>query len=154
ARRYRGRVAAWEIWNEPNLTAVWRASPDQYVELLAVAYATLKDIDPGVLVVGPGTAGPGDLTNPASVIVLAWLQRMLSARQPLFDVFSFHPYEGRRSPEQAGLLPTVSKLQQLLQASNHPVRIWITEQGWASDYTNPAIDDLQQARLLVRAYLL
>ncbi|MGH2346549.1 MAG: hypothetical protein ACRDG4_15090, partial [Chloroflexota bacterium] len=154
ARRYRGRVAAWEIWNEPNLPISWRGSPEQYVELLAASYATLKEVDPTMLVVGPCAAGPGDLSNPASVAALAWIEHVLSSRRPLFDVFSFHPYEGRRSPEAAGLAETVGRLQRLLHVSGHPARIWITEQGWASDYRNPTIDDLEQARLLVRAYLL
>ncbi len=154
ATRYRGKVDAWEIWNEPNLPLSWRGSAEQYVELLAASYATLKEVDPGVLVVGPCAAGPGDLSNPASVASLAWIERVLNVRRPLFDVFSFHPYEGRRSPEAAGLTETVGRLQRMVQASGHPSRIWITEQGWASDYRNPTIDDLEQARLLIRAYLL
>jgi hypothetical protein len=154
ATRYRGRVAAWEIWNEPNLPSSWRGTPGQYVELLAAAYATLKEIDPAVLVVGPCTAGPGDLTTPASLRALGWIERVLAAPGPLFDVFSFHPYEGRRSPEQADLTQTVGHLHGLLRASGHPPRIWITEQGWASADPLLGIDELQQARFLVRAYLL
>lgn len=154
ARRYRGRVAAWEVWNEPNVPRSWRGTPDQYADLLAAAYATLKDIDPDVLVVGPCAAGPGDLTDPTSLAALAWIERVLDGRTPLFDVFSFHPYEGRRSPEQAGLVQTVQRLRHLLLTAGRPTRLWITEQGWASDNMTPALDDMQQARLLVRAYLL
>ncbi len=154
ARRYRGRVAAWEIWNEPNVSVSWRGTPEQYVDLLAAAYATLKEIDPDVLVVGPCTSGPADLSGPASLAALRWIQRILEFRAPLFDVFSIHPYEGRRSPEQAGFVQTVQRLRHLLRQAGRPARLWITEQGWASDYVHPALDDVQQARLLVRAYLL
>ncbi len=154
ARRYRGRVAAWEIWNEPNLPASWRGTVEQYVELLSATYTVLKEIDPTVTVVAPCTVGPGDLSNPASFVDLAWIERFLQFRRPVFDVFSFHPYEGRKSPEQSGLADTVRRLQGLLRTAGRPPRIWITEQGWASDGINPVIDDVQQARLLVRAYLL
>ncbi len=154
ARRYRGRVAAWEIWNEPNVSLSWRGTAEQYVDLLVAAYATLKDIDPDVQVIGPCTAGPGDLASPTARAAWAWIERVLDSRAPLFDVFSFHPYEGRRSPEQAGFVPTVQRLQHLLRGSGHPARLWVTEQGWASDDATPALDDVQQARLLVRAYLL
>jgi hypothetical protein len=154
ARRYRGRVAAWEIWNEPNLPASWGGTLAQYTALLAATYSTLKDIDPSVLVVAPCTVGPGDLATSASFADLAWIEHFLQYRQALFDVFSFHPYEGRASPEQSRLIPTVQRLGSMLQAAGRPVRIWITEQGWASDFVNPVIDDVQQARLLVRAYLL
>jgi hypothetical protein len=154
ARRYRRRVAAWEIWNEPNVPGSWRGTPEQYADILAAAYAALKDIDPEVLVVGPCTSGPGDLSGPSSLAAWRWIERVLNSRAPLFDTFSFHPYEGRRSPEQAGFVQTVQRLRQLVQRAGHPVRLWITEQGWSSDCANPALDDVQQARLLVRAYLL
>src|SRR5215203_4858341 len=35
ARRYAGRVTAWEIWNEPDLPLFWQPRPDP------VAYARL-----------------------------------------------------------------------------------------------------------------
>jgi hypothetical protein len=122
--------------------------------LLAAAYDTMKEVDPAVLVVGPCSVGPGDLTNPASLRALAWIEGLLSVRRPLFDRFSFHPYEGKRSPEQADLVAAVSRLRSLLRGAGYPDRIWITEQGWASALTHPIIDDMEQARLLARAYLL
>ena len=34
ARRYRGRVKAWGVWNEPNLPAFWAGTRAQYVDVL------------------------------------------------------------------------------------------------------------------------
>ncbi|MFB0545380.1 MAG: hypothetical protein ACETWB_00580, partial [Anaerolineae bacterium] len=59
ARRYRGRIRAYIIWNEPNLAREWgggRPDPAGYVEMLKVAYARAKAADPHCLVVSAGLA--------------------------------------------------------------------------------------------------
>lgn len=59
AARYKGRVAAWEIWNEPDAPEFWHGSPPDagaYVAMLKAAHRAIKDADPGALVyAGPLT---------------------------------------------------------------------------------------------------
>ena len=59
AARYKGRIAAWEVWNEPDAAEFWHGSPPSpaaYAALLKPAYAAVKDADPGALVyAGPLT---------------------------------------------------------------------------------------------------
>ena len=38
ARHFRGRVGAWEVWNEPNDRSFWQGSARRYVRLLRAAY--------------------------------------------------------------------------------------------------------------------
>ncbi len=41
ADRYKGKIAAYQVWNEPNLAREWGnqpPNPAQYVELLKVCY--------------------------------------------------------------------------------------------------------------------
>ena len=56
AARYRGRVAAYELWNEPNLSLEWDETypdPAYYVELLRVARPAIQRGDPNAkLIVG------------------------------------------------------------------------------------------------------
>ena len=54
AARYRGQVAAYEIWNEPNLAVEnggTVAVPAQYLAALRAAYPAIKAADPCALVV-------------------------------------------------------------------------------------------------------
>ncbi len=59
AARYKGRVAAWEVWNEADAPEFWHGSPPSpaaYAALLRPAYKAVKDADPGALVyAGPLT---------------------------------------------------------------------------------------------------
>jgi hypothetical protein len=53
ARRYKGRVDAYEIWNEADEAGFWPGGPDAlgYVTLLKASYATIKRADPAAKVV-------------------------------------------------------------------------------------------------------
>ena len=59
ARRYAGRVAAWEIWNEEDATAWWAGGgdPARYAELLKAVYPAVKAADPSATVVLGGLTG-------------------------------------------------------------------------------------------------
>lgn len=62
--RYKGRVAAWEIWNEPDFPPAastgyfgfWSGTVEGYARLLKVAYAVIRATDPGATVVMGGMA--------------------------------------------------------------------------------------------------
>ena len=57
ARRYRGRVKAWGVWNEPNLAGFWAGTRAQYVDvLLRPAAEEIRKADPDALVCGPELA--------------------------------------------------------------------------------------------------
>ncbi len=64
ASRYAGRVAAYEIWNEPNLRSRWKStvhpiSAASYVEMLRQASDAIKTADPDALVISAGLAPTG-----------------------------------------------------------------------------------------------
>ena len=56
ARRYKGRVAAYEIWNEQNLQQETGAPVNvgQYFDLLQVGYSNVKWMDPDAVVIYGG----------------------------------------------------------------------------------------------------
>jgi len=62
ASRYRGRIQAYQIWNEPNLAREWggkHPDPAGYARMLKMAYSAIKAIDPNAIVVTAGMAPTG-----------------------------------------------------------------------------------------------
>lgn len=54
ATRYKGRIQAYEIWDEPNVASRWadrRPDPGEYTRMLRAAYTAIKAVDPQALVV-------------------------------------------------------------------------------------------------------
>lgn len=64
--RYPDQIHAVEVWNEQNLDREWTStgglSAANYVELLRVAYQTIKEIDPGIIVIS-GALSPTGLSD-------------------------------------------------------------------------------------------
>jgi hypothetical protein len=57
ARRYRGRIRSWELWNEPDNRDYWRGTPAEYAALLREGSAGVRRGDPDAQVVAGGLAG-------------------------------------------------------------------------------------------------
>jgi hypothetical protein len=88
AARYRGQVAAYEIWNEPDLDRFWAggSSPTAYTALLRAAYPAIKSADAAASVVFGGLSW--DFSRQGS-----FLQRAYEAGAGgSFDVLAIHPY--------------------------------------------------------------
>lgn len=80
--RYPGRIAAIEIWNEPDFAHFW--SDPQWLHMLADLYvagrAAIKAVNPGILVLGPtwssprhaGTAGLAEYGFAAQIDAFSW----------------------------------------------------------------------------------
>ncbi|MDK1032375.1 MAG: hypothetical protein QGD94_10240, partial [Planctomycetia bacterium] len=58
ARHFKGRIFAWNIWNEPD--CFWGGTKQQYVDLVQEAYQEIKKIQPDALIVA------GDALNMGS----------------------------------------------------------------------------------------
>ena len=56
AALFRGRVAAWQVWNEPDEGHFWVGGPEpaRFANLLKATYPKIKEGDPSALVVGGG----------------------------------------------------------------------------------------------------
>lgn len=57
ARRYRGRIRAYELWNEANLKDFFSGDPEQLVQLAKVARDVLRREDPAAILLGPSVTG-------------------------------------------------------------------------------------------------
>ena len=59
AKRYRGRVQSWELWNEPDLKEYWQGTTAQFAEMIRRAAVRVREADPDVeLVLGGMSLGP------------------------------------------------------------------------------------------------
>ncbi len=89
--RYGDRVAAWEIWNEPNLTFYFKADnpPQAYTDIVRAAYPAAKAANPSTTVV------VGSLAEAPAAFTEKLLDYGIGG---YFDAFSLHPYSGDASP--------------------------------------------------------
>ena len=141
--RYRGRIAAYQICNEPNLAEMWHkpryADPAEYVAYLREAYLRAKAADPHCIIVSAGLAvngGVGDL----AMDDVQFLRGMYAAgAKPYFDVLGAHPYGFGYAPEDASSNPIhcfrrVEQYRQVMvQYGDAAKPIWATEFGWIID---------------------
>ena len=136
ANHFRGRVQAWEVWNEPNLDGFWEGGPAGIAKLLRASYDDFKAGDPDTKVV---MAAP--VHNDVD-----WLRKVYEAgAQGYFDVMATHPYQGKGDapPEKAydgtpwflSSTPTVHNLMKQWGDGDKP--IWFTEFGWSSHPNTP-----------------
>jgi hypothetical protein len=50
AQRYGSRIAAWEIWNEPNFRDFWHGTPVDYAHLFAIGSAAIRAENPNATI--------------------------------------------------------------------------------------------------------
>lgn len=126
--RYGGnpRILAWQIWNEPNMTANddnlvmdMNLSPENYVELLMRGSNLVRELSPGRLVVSSATTSinqnfPGSLN---------YNKQMRDAgAESVIDVWGIHYYgeQFERVVEDDGVADFLNGIDKT---------IWITESG-------------------------
>lgn len=140
ASHFRGRVAAWEVWNEPNDERFFAGrDAREYVALLRAAHAAVRAGDPGARVV---LAGP-------SYNDTGWLEAVYRAGgRGAFDVLATHPYLAPAdAPPERPDTGTIWTLEHVSQVRSLMIRwgdgalpIWFTEFGWSSHDNPPDIE--------------
>jgi hypothetical protein len=122
ALRYRGRIRAYEIWNEPNLPRFYSGTTKQIVELTRIAHQELKAIDGSIVLVSPSATGRRGI---------AWLEEFVNQGGARWcDVIGFHAYVGQdEAPEEmARLIEEVRK--RIDRSGLYLMPLWNTETGW------------------------
>jgi hypothetical protein len=154
--RYEDRVAAWEIWNEPNHSAFWAASDPAraYAALVKAAYPAAKAAYPGATIVA-GSLSQSDY---------GFAQRLYdNGIRGSFDAFSIHPYsddvspadERRYTEARYSFARGVPAVRDVMVRNDDRARpLWLTESGWSTSnvrglaaYVN-GVSESDQARFL------
>jgi len=93
ATRYKGRIDAYQIWNEPNLAREWGNRPPnaaEYTEMLKVAYQAIKAVDPYPIVISAGMA-PTTRNDDVARPDIYYIQEMYDAgASAYFDALGAH----------------------------------------------------------------
>jgi hypothetical protein len=157
ANRWRGQVAAYEIWNEPNGGA-YRVEPQQYGAMIKAAGPAIRAADPATKVMYAGT-----FTND-----YGYMESVYDRHPDLsnyFDIIGAHPYvwgigpdayyrdpNGRISPRTFAGYRELRNTVRNRGGGDKPV--WITEMGWATTSTGASwgVTPQAQAALLTQAY--
>ncbi|MBN1891018.1 MAG: cellulase family glycosylhydrolase [Thermoflexales bacterium] len=82
--RYKGKIHAIEIWNEQNLDREWATNPQQlsaprYVEMLKLAYQTIKAHDPNIIVISGALSPTGWDDGVQATDDFRYLEQMVAA---------------------------------------------------------------------------
>lgn len=121
ATRYRGRIQAYEVWNEVDLKAFWTGSFLKLAELEREAYSVLKSVDPNVIVVSANM----------SMTTKSKLNEYFYAGNGRFaDVIGYHFYTPGAQPELNFLKYMVYLKDALTKYGLVKKPIWNTETGW------------------------
>jgi hypothetical protein len=119
-------ITTWQIWNEPNLGIYWCGKPNakQYVQLVKVARAALKKVDPKAEIV---TAGLPE--SALGVPLLKYIDQMYKAGGgKAFDTLAIHPYSAT-IPELKKRLISVRKVMNT--RGDRSGKLWVTELAWS-----------------------
>lgn len=174
AARYPGRIAAYQIWNEPNLSREWgNRTPDAagYVELLRRCSEAIRASDSAAILISAGLSPTGtccELAQPDD----EYLQEMYDhGFQRYVDVVGMHApgySQPELSPDEAVAQGSqrfftfrrVEDLRRIMVENGDAARqAAILELGWHTDASgsNPSyawygVSEAQQAENLVAAY--
>ena len=165
AARYTGKIAAWEVWNEPNSAVFYRPQPDPnaYTALLKAVYPAVRAADPRALVLTGGVAPAITATNSAGLTTtvnpVSFVQRIYDlGGQGSFDAVGWHPYSypampGGNDPGSAWVQlyygPPTSVRGIMTAHGDGGKKIWATEFGAHTDPVGEGyLTEAQQADYL------
>ena len=180
ASRYRGRIHAYEVWNEPNLAREWGGQvpdPTGYVEMMKVSYAAIKRGDPNAIVVSAGLSPTGTWNaeaRPDEWYLATMYELMPGGSNGYFDVLGAHA-PGFKSPPEIDPAqvhvqgdPKTDRLfcfrhvedlrAIMVKYGDSAKQIAVLEFGWTSDsrpdspYNWHAVSEQTKADYLVRAF--
>ncbi len=165
---YRGRVAAVQIWNEPNLSEEWGNTLNvvQYTDMLKRAFQAAKQGDPEVRVVTAAMAPTKETDPKVGVSDLIFYEQMYRAgAKGSFDVLAVNVYglgeppdDRRLSTDRFNVSRPILVHDIMTRYGDTTTPVWATEfgynslpKGWNGEPSiwGPNVDEQTQARYLV-----
>ena len=136
AARYRGKVEAYEVWNEADEAAFWPGAPDAagYVALLKASHTAIKTADPNAKVIFAPTTG-----NNYEFVAAAYA----AGAKDYFDAMAVHtdtacsvaaPSEYYREGDRLARFVFLGyrTVRETMLAHGDDKPIWMTEFGWSA----------------------
>lgn len=175
AGRYQGRVAAYELWNEPNLAREWRGDrldPARFVSLVAEGAKAVRAADPSAVIISGAPAVTGINDGVEAIDDRVFLRGMYEAGiSEWVDGIGAHPYGYANPPDESWqdsshvasshndhpsffFRDTLEDYREIMLDHDDTGRqIWVTEFGWPSVEKMGAMDTtgLEYARAVSEA---
>jgi len=119
ASRYKGKIPAYEITNEPNIAL---PSANEYIPYLQSSTRIIRQLDPAALIVG------GSVTTDFGGKQSKFLSDLIhSGSIDNCDAISFHPYDSPLSFSRVSAQSSIQELKDLCRQSESDVALWNTE---------------------------
>ena len=178
--RYKGRVQAWEVWNEQNLASNSGGNVDvgRYVGLLKAGYQGVKAGDPNAVVLFGALTPTGVDIPTLAVDDVLYLQRVYAYNggeaRNYFDALGAHPGSNNNAPDLmwpnnpgsngwsndgSFYFRRIEQLRQVMVDNGDALKqIWLSEFGWTTANQAPGYEygaqnsEADQAQYLVRAF--
>ncbi|NDJ79138.1 MAG: cellulase family glycosylhydrolase [Chloroflexi bacterium] len=174
ASRYQGRIAAYQVWNEPNLSREWFDLPPNaasYVKVLQVCSDAIRTADPDAIIISAGLAPTGTL-SPEAIPDTDFLRQMYDAgAADYFDVLGLNAPGYKAPPEMSPdeaeeeyghrwmCFRHVEDMRRIMvENGDAEKQVALLEVGWTIDpredspYHWHAVTESEQAAYLVGAY--
>jgi hypothetical protein len=121
AKRYKGKIKYYEVWNEPNNQPYFVGTIDELINLTKTAYRALKAVDSTIQVV---SASPT-----RSFKGVEYMDAYLAGAKDYIDIVGVHLYMHPEQPEkQMDLIEAYKNVMTKHGIKNKP--IWDTESTW------------------------
>ncbi len=148
AKRYAGRVQAWQMWNEPNLPIFMGFTENRaavYAGLAKAAYPAIKAADPGATVVLSGLSRKLGPDSPSGFLRQLYDLGVGGS----FDATAAHPYvtPGGIAADPEGGWSEVGAMRGVMNgAGDGAKKIWFTELGAPTSDTVEGVSQQEQAK--------
>jgi hypothetical protein len=124
--RYKDKVDAWELWNEPNINfRFWRGPDADFFTFAKAVAEKVRECDPNAKIIGGSF-----FRAPAQYIKKMFAMGAFDT----VDALAFHPY----ASTPRGTAWVYDKFVKILKEENFKGEIWITEVGYPTGGIYPS----------------
>lgn len=118
--RYKGRVYAWEIWNEPDIERFWAGPMEEFYGLARQTAETVRQTDPEARIVGTAMTSPFGVWIPGGIDGMHISSALAQAQHPSGHLYVTDP---------RNYYLEFMKLIGAARRFKHPGSVWVTELG-------------------------
>lgn len=136
AERYDKQVAAYEIWNEPDIS-FWRGTPEQYAQYYDAAQTAIKSVNPRAKVMNGGFSETKRQPN-----FIPYFTSHITQKP---DIFAYHTHQQFSNLVRAG----DDVKNYLSEAKWQGMPVWLNEAGFSS---SGQLTERDQVSALLKKY--
>jgi len=118
--RYKDRVYAWEMWNEPDIARFWTGTMDELYELARRTADTVREVCPEARLLGPAMTSPLGVHSAEGIEGLHQSGALARVDHPTMHTYISHP---------RAYYNEFYRVRNAAAKHGHPGSVWVTELG-------------------------